>query len=372
MKTMLPFAIERDSQKNLTDQVSSGLRACIMNGSWKAGEYLPSRFEIARQLEVSENVIRSALARLKAEGLIMPRTKRGCEVLRKTSGRLRGRVLFVLGEDPGAYHASIFSATLCKELNCFDIKCTCVSVPIFARSRPDFTWVKENLDEKPDVVIIESNARLAPGLVRLVESSGIPYVMIMSSDFKCGKHCLAAVGYTAEKAIAEFVRDCQRAHVMSVCQFGFGKDSVLSPLERLSQIGVATEELSASDIGPFEDFETVQRKAVWAMRRRIAKATLCELIFFVDDYLAMGAVPVLLECGVRIPEDVKVVSLANKGFGPVFPKSLARIEFDFAAEAKRIAAGLMEWFRTGRFPEFKGISPTYVRGETFPVAQEHH
>ena len=82
----------------------------------------------------------------------------------------------------------------------------------------------------------------------------------------------------------------------------------------------------------------------------------------------MGAVPVLLERGVRIPEDVKVVSLANKGFGPVFPKSLARIEFDFAAEAKRMAAGLMVWFRTGRFPELKDICPTYVRGETFPVA----
>lgn len=372
MKKPLPFGIDCNSRKTLTDQVVSGLRGCILRGVWKTGECLPSRSELARKLYVSENVVRSAFAKLKAEGLILPRPKRGCEVLRKASGRMRGRVLFVLGEDPGAYHASIFSSTLCMELNAFDVKCTCVAVPVFARSRPDFSWVKESLDEKPDIVVVESNARLAPGLVRLLENSGLPYVMIMSVAFKCGSHCLATVGYDVKKALDAFVRDCQASRIMSVCQFGYGKDSVLSPLSRLSKVGIATEELSASNVGSFEDFETVQRKAVAAMRQRLAKAPLCDLIFFVDDYLAMGAVPVLLEHGVRIPEDVKIVSLANKGFGPVFPKSLARVEFDFAAEAKRLADGLLEWFKTERFPAYEGICPNYVRGETFPSASRSY
>lgn len=363
----LPFEIDRTSRKTLQDQIVLGLRGGIMNGFWKTGDYLPSRSELAHRLGVSENVVRVALSRLTAERFVLPRRKSGCEVLRQTKRRMRGHVLFILGEDPGAYHATIFSQTLCKELNSSGIKCTCVCAPVFSRSRPDYTWVQEELDESPDLVVAESNALLARGLIRLLEQSGSPYVMIMSSFFKCGRHCLAAIGYDTVPAMDRFVADCIKEKVLSVCQFGYGNKCALSPLAKLSRQGIATEEIVASHEGEFEDFETVQRKAVLAMKRRLTRGPLCEILFFTDDYLAMGAVPVLFEHGLRIPGDVKVVSLANKGFGPVFPMTLARIEFDFAAEARRLAVGLLEWFRTGRFPAFDAIRPLYVRGESFPV-----
>ena len=48
-----------------------------------------------------------------------------------------------------------------------------------------------------------------------------------------------------------------------------------------------------------------------------------DVLFFVDDYIASGAMVALLHEGVRIPEDVRVASLYNKGLGPVAPLTFA-------------------------------------------------
>ena len=86
-----------------------------------------------------------------------------------------------------------------------------------------------------------------------------------------------------------------------------------------------------------------------------------------DDYLAMGAIAALLESGVRIPEDVRLVTYYNKGFGPILTKTLARIEGDPESSARECVRGIVEWFKTDRFPELKLPQAVYVRGETFPV-----
>ena len=76
----------------------------------------------------------------------------------------------------------------------------------------------------------------------------------------------------------------------------------------------------------------------------------------------------MLENGIRIPEDVKIITFANCGFGPVFTKSFARIEVDMRKRGKAIADGLVTWFRTGAFPDISDMGgPVYVPGDTFPL-----
>ena len=62
--------------------------------------------------------------------------------------------------------------------------------------------------------------------------------------------------------------------------------------------------------------------------RAEGRAWLPELVVFTGDYVATGALVAMREAGIRIPRDAKVVSLANKGLGPVSPVPLTRIEFD--------------------------------------------
>ena len=90
-----------------------------------------------------------------------------------------------------------------------------------------------------------------------------------------------------------------------------------------------------------------------------------DLIYFTDDYLAIGGLYALEQLGMRAPDDVKVVSLSNYGNAPFYPKPLTRFEFnhfDFAAKTVR---AILHYFRTGILPGNVLCNIQYVRGETF-------
>ena len=61
-----------------------------------------------------------------------------------------------------------------------------------------------------------------------------------------------------------------------------------------------------------------------------------DAIFFYDDYLAAGGLIALAATGLRVPEDIRVATLANKGLGPVWFKPLTRLEYDPVGNARLI------------------------------------
>ena len=90
-----------------------------------------------------------------------------------------------------------------------------------------------------------------------------------------------------------------------------------------------------------------------------------DLIVFNDDILAQGALTALLARGVRIPEDVKVVSLANRGAGPVFVKPLTRFEADAKEDGRTVAEYVFGVLSDRNEPTPPVLSFRYVRGDTF-------
>lgn len=64
----------------LSDQVTEVLRHNVTNGIWTIGATLPSENALAEELEVSRTVIREAVSRLKAEGMLTSRQGRGAIV----------------------------------------------------------------------------------------------------------------------------------------------------------------------------------------------------------------------------------------------------------------------------------------------------
>ena len=95
------------------------------------------------------------------------------------------------------------------------------------------------------------------------------------------------------------------------------------------------------------------------------RSGLPDLIFFRDDHLAVGALLALMAGGIRIPEDVSVVTWANTGLGPAFVKPLTRMEQDNSAIGERVAECVLEYLRTGIFPKDVAVGPKYVIGESF-------
>lgn len=64
----------------LSDQVTEVLRHNVVNGIWSVGDMLPSESALANEFDVSRTVIREAVSRLKAEGMLASRQGRGAFV----------------------------------------------------------------------------------------------------------------------------------------------------------------------------------------------------------------------------------------------------------------------------------------------------
>lgn len=64
----------------LGEQVTEALRVNITDGSWPVGSMVPSESRLAQSLQVSRTVVREAVSRLKAEGLLSSQQGRGAFV----------------------------------------------------------------------------------------------------------------------------------------------------------------------------------------------------------------------------------------------------------------------------------------------------
>ncbi len=69
--------LKRIDRKTMADVVETRLREYLKNNHFKPGDALPSEQQLAESLDVSRNVVREALSRLRMLGIIETRKKRG-------------------------------------------------------------------------------------------------------------------------------------------------------------------------------------------------------------------------------------------------------------------------------------------------------
>ena len=69
---------------------------------------------------------------------------------------------------------------------------------------------------------------------------------------------------------------------------------------------------------------------------------------------------------VRIPEDVGVVTWCARGTGPIYHKSVTRLENDPVHDGYVLADYLLAYLRGHKMPPDAEVRSIYVVGETFP------
>ena len=99
---------------------------------------------------------------------------------------------------------------------------------------------------------------------------------------------------------------------------------------------------------------------------RIDSGALPDLLFFADDYVALGAFAALHARGITCPKDVKVVTFANKGLGPVGAVSYSRMEVDPVAHGRLVAEQLLRYLGGEKIRRNILLEPDYIVGESFP------
>ena len=135
--------------------------------------------------------------------------------------------------------------------------------------------------------------------------------------------------------------------------------------EALAAKGIKSQWMTVPRMDGLGRYEGIERAAYNAFMD-LPRSALPDVVLFWDDFVAQGALTAFLGRGLRIPNDIKVVTLSNRGLGPVYSEALTRFECDASEAGEKVAAYALSLLAKGRVPPPPSITPHYVFGRTFP------
>ena len=362
------FEIDKLMAKSLTKQICDGYRAAIADGRLAGGERFPTCREICDEFGVSMIVSSAVVRQLGREGLIRSRPHTGSFVVPRDSTAWRGTVLFVNTGGTFSANVGIIASTLRERLASSDFLFASIDMPSRFIGQVEVSRLTAALASRPKLVVL-LHAR--PQAVAAVAKSGIDYIVLYGgakpSGGKMPGACRGVMTSDYRAVFSDFAAHCKAAGVRSVLEFGFSKDNP-SAVSALRKAGVKVSTLKIRETPDFCFSGHVQRAGLAAVEKLLAKGkdALPDLVYFNDDYLAAGALVAFARHGVRFPKDVRFVSLATKGFEPVWWQNLTRIEWDWFAQGEDIARRVIDLLESRAERIDAKMSPTYIIGDTFP------
>ena len=367
MEESRPFEIDRRSSTSLTSQVVDGLRISILTGRYPAGSCLPTLSSLSSDLGVSMNTVRAAFRQLSDEGLIVSRTGVGSIVQPLGRRGRRGHVLLVFPESKSSFFLSVMSCQLRNALMKGGFFVNEVVVPMDVNRRHLLDVLQLQLTKSVDLAI---QVQRTPAIRRVLVDSGVPFVAF---DFDCvnriiAQNCVCHICAHLDGGADELLRHCKESGVSSVFMAcAWSPCDALSQLFRDAGISVVARQFCTSE--HYGQQEAVQRAGMEALQHIIVEEPhlLSGLLIFPDDdVFAAGALMALTYAGWRTPEDVKVVTLSNRGSGPVYPKTLARLEVDVEAFSACVADNALAFLNRKDSPLRVDLETRYVKGDSFP------
>ena len=357
------FTIDRSQRGNLSRQIADGLRTAIETGYYRPGEILPPVRDLADILGVSMGIAVQAVNRIREEGLISPRPAVGSVVCAPDHPHWKGQVLIVVPPDGGNTADNTMSAVLRNNL--ISNGYLALTAPVLRRNdgKFDFSLLELMLHQQIDLVV---QLHDKPDISNWLSSHNIPFICCTTDSGALSRSCIGAVRFRKDAAISSFVLHClekkidrvtvvsawrQRATVEALKAAGIGVDDWHIEMPR----GTAGAQISKAAL----DFIS---ERVPEIRERNVKS-----MFFTDDYLTSGALVALLGAGIRIPDELNIVTLVNKtnGSGLTFNVPFTRLEADPIDWGRIVSESVLGYLKDGAFASDVTIGPKYVRGETF-------
>ena len=336
-------------------------------GRYRPGDVLPTLEEICRATGVSAIVARAAVTTLVREGLVKARPRLGTVVLERGESRWKGHVVLVtFGLVDGAFFSAM-GGVIRSRLMSEGYLVSQVPVLEDGRGRLDFGALDAILRQPVSLAIVLYDRG---GCGRHVVKAGVP-VVTFGLDEKPVKGSVGHVRFNADAAVPDFVAHCRAAKVRRVVQVtANGKLAVAAGALRAA--GIAAEEWWIDFRGKARADDCCRRlppAALAAFEKRLSRGGfwLPDVLYFEDDYAATVALLALEHHRVRIPEDVRVVTWSNRGFGPYHYRGLARVEADPVKGGDLVAEAAAAFLSGREVPSGLSLDTVYVPDESFPA-----
>ena len=344
----LPFSVDRKLPRPLVEQVVMGVKQAIDFGKYKVGDIIPPTRDMAEMLGVSRIVTRQAVRRLADNGYLAPRPGVGCVVLSRGVKLWKGSILLVMHRSKGFYYTNAFA----DELTLLLAKEGWRLVRVLTK-RDDLSLLDLEISHGADFALVMFENEQA---VKRLRRAGIPFASIGVPV----KGCTFRVHYRREAALEAAVEELKAVGVKTAWQVGFEpQPTELSVLERA---GFASREVIISKTKPSDPDASTAGAQVWFENVLEAESPcLPDFIYFSDDGVCQGAALAFLKHGVRIPEDVKVLSWSNNGRGPYGYASIARAQISTSENAAAVAKNLVACLKEEKFARVVELATVFVR-----------
>lgn len=353
--------IDRTDSRPLSAQLATALERIVVRRRLPPGTVLPGLREIARVAGVSLRVAREAVFVLRQKGFVTARPRAGIVVQKGTRPTCGGEMLLILSGGADSFWPGVMTARIESRLLACGWKTFRYIAYRMLGDRLDASGLDLALAKKPDFILTMTTKDVTAKL----EASGIPYALTYHLPYR-PKGCVATFSTSLERAVRSMITACRRRkvkRVLAVTQAG----GVGSRERDFAAAGMSVEVLSVPSESSANCRFSFRANSVRLLRQRFSRprSEWPDLVYFADDGAAAGGFLALLALGVRIPEDVRVVSFANRGSGPVFVKPVTRIELDPMVVGDRLADCLIDYFRTGRLRSKMLYEAEWIEGETF-------
>ena len=315
------------------------------------------------RFDAGEYAVRRALRQLRSEGLVTIRRHVGVIVNDKTQGAWKGCIAFIAVRMSGSYFAQILELQFSRQFAAAGYSLIPVFLDPDANRAVNIEALKRPLANGLTFAICHCLERQ---VTDLLDSAGVPYVVIngFTKDFP---HARAVIRDGFRRCYADLIQAMRAAGVQTVLEIDLQRRIDRSFKIQLRNAGIATNRIMCETLPGYQligDVKTLGHDTIatfFADERHRAHPP--DAILFDDDYLAFGGIVAILEAGLRIPEDIKVVSFANRGNEPVLGVSLARIENDPAAYGDAVVDYVLALL-AGRNPHPPRIEYRFVPGES--------
>ena len=328
-----PFAVTRSIRLTLVEQVLDGLRSAITGGYYKPGDALPGTRDLAKSLGVSTIVTEAVIKKLGEEGLIVSRPRIGSVVVDRGEKLWKGHILLVMRGEYGTYYSNVLIGVIREEMIKAGYLVSTVATPFGKNGKPDTAALSAALGQSVDLAILIFDN---PTIERCIAESGVRFVLVGDRPSKA-KTCVGSITYRRDAAAQEFAPLLKKQGVRTLMEVGAeafadAKAAAESVGIRYSSWVIPARE---GNLQP----EATELAAMEAFSKRLAKGRswLPDVLYFSDDYTASGALKSLMSAGIRIPDDVRVITWSNRGNGPVFPFLVDYAQLDPQVDGRKVA-----------------------------------
>ncbi|MBI4026842.1 MAG: LacI family DNA-binding transcriptional regulator [Verrucomicrobia bacterium] len=311
----------------LRQQVADALRLEITS-KLQPNHRLATDIELSRRFGVSFLTIREAMSALVQEGLVVRKHGKGTFVAKRATQR---RIALILGVGPLHLRETYYWFRLTEQLQFFFGSRGFQVAIHLARSSPTdaeadsaYTEFVEKMEQNRIDGIVVVRGMADSQWNKLLAESAVPIVGL-GGRYEVGPDQLQIV-----REGTRFLLETGRKKIACMAWLdpsAPGSNEAYSKtfLETLDQHGGQTRaRWFTGDLHPtlpgagYEEF-----KEIW-----LAEKEKPDGLLICDDVLFADATTAILELGIRIPEQLFVVTFANKGSGILYPFPTVRMEYD--------------------------------------------